>query len=829
MNTLRTTCFITLSIVLAGCGGGGGNGFNENPPNMAPMAMILANPNSGSVPVTIQFDGSGSIDPDGRIADWSWEFGDGGTGNGVNTSHQFTQPGVYTVGLTVTDNRGDQASTTTLLDLTLPAVGTWLGTYESSVIDKLALYAEIEINGTAISGTYQDKTGRSGTIAGALNGLAVTLQLVSTTPGCAGRFTGAGNFDSSVLPGNDAIVFTFSGSDCEGDHTDGAGVLVLQVSTVVAWGQVNPTGLTHRDGHLFWSDRSIEPLKKLETATGTVTTLANRMVSIFSLTVGTSHIQWADVSSDFGTSGCVGRGVARALMVADTDGSNPRELATGDFCGNSMAPDTTMTDETYAYWVVADSNTPGRIERVPLAGGDVEVLATPGNGFIGMTIDATHLYWSERSIADFSNIFRCPLAGCAGQAPETILATGDEFTIWNRMILVGDQLVFGSRRTGEPMYEISVLQKDGGTPTKIADSPGQVGQILSDGSDVFWLSDEILRSVPISGGAVTVVVPDFFYVQDIALGPDRVYWADSSFQGGFPDGIYYTGKTGGPVSRLVAADSPYKLAVDIDGNVVYADSGPSGFEPTGIYRVSASGVVIDAFAGLSGPSLLAVDDQNVYAVQGFNIKSVSRNGGNAGLLTKTSFYVEAMDTDGNNVYWLEDPLGTVFSAPVDRGAAPISLGFNNERALDMRVSGDYAYWLGGSSTLSRAPINGSGPVETLTDKLQFTENLVVDDNYIYLIHADSGYLSRMELTGGNPDWLVSTGLNFGWFAMTQDADNVYWAKAGTLRRVAKDRSSTDIYPRIVTPDQFAPESIAVDDQYIYWTEQVFGAIKRVPK
>jgi len=828
MNTLRKFCFIALAIVLAGCDDGGG-GFHENPPNISPAAMILANPISGSVPVTIRFDGSGSRDPDGVIRAWTWDFGDGNAGSGVNASHQYTQSGVYTVRLTVMDNRDGQASTTTLVDLTQPTVGTWLGTYESSLIDESALNAEIEIAGTAISGTYQDNAGRSGTISGSVNVLAVTLQLVSTTPGCPGTFTGTGNIDASLIPGSDAMVFTFSGSDCEGNHSDGAGVLVFQTSTVVAWGLVNPTGLTHRDGHLFWSDRSIKPLKKLETATGNITPLANRMISIFSLTVGTNHIQWTDESSDFGTSGCVGRGVARALMVADADGSNPRELATGDFCGNSMAPDTTMTDGTYAYWVVADSNTPGRIERVPLAAGEPEVLASPGNGFIGMAIDSTHVYWSERSIADYSNIFRCPLTGCDGQTPETILATGDEFTIWNRMILVGDQLVFGSRRTGEPMYEISIMPKDGGTPTLIADSPGQVGQMLSDGNTVFWLSDDILRSVPIGGGAVTVVVPDFFYVQDIALGPDRVYWTDSSCQGGFPDGIYYADKTGGPVSTLVTGDSPYKLAVDVDGNVVYADGGTSGFEPAGIYRVSPAGVVIDALSGLSGPSLLSVDDQNVYAVQGFNIKSVSRDGGNASLVAKTNFYVEAMDSDGSNVYWLEDPLGTVFSAPVDRSTPPISLGFNNEKAFDLKVSGNYAYWLGGGDTLSRAPIDGSGPVETLTDRLGFVEKLIVDDSFIYFNDPDVEFLARMMLTGGVRKWLVTTGPSFGWFAMTQDADNIYWAKAGTLRRIAKAGGNEKIYPAIVKPDQFAEESFAVDDQFIYWTEEIFGAIKRIPK
>jgi hypothetical protein len=516
-------------------------------------------------------------------------------------------------------------------------------------------------------------------------------------------------------------------------------------------------------------------------------------------------------------------------VVWDGGSSNLRELATGDFCGNAEAPNYAMTDGTYAYWVVADSGTPGRIERVALAGGTPEVLAMPGLAFSGMAMDATHIYWSESSIADFSNIFRCPLAGCDGQPPETILATGDEFTIWRDIQVVGDQLVFGGRRTGEPMYEISVMPKDGGVPAKIADSPGQTLKVLSDGSAVFWLADDMLRSVPLVGGAVTTVVPDFFHVADIALSQDDVYWADSSFQGGFPDGIYSAAKTGGPVSKLVDADSPFRLTVDDNNNIVYADSGASSYEPTGIYRVSAAGAVIDAFAGLGGVSLLSVDAQNVYAVQGFNIKAVGRDGGSASLIAETNFFVEALDSHGSNIYWLEDPLGLVLSAPVDRSTPPMALGSNNEKAFDMQVSGDYAYWLGGGDVLSRAPIDGSGPVETLADDLAFAEKLIVDENYVYVIEADAGSLTRMTLTGANRTTIGTTGLNFGWFAMTQDAGNIYWAKAGSLTRVAKSGADQQSYPPIVTPDQFAEEWIAVDDEYVYWTEEVFGAIKRVAK
>ncbi len=61
---------------------------------------------------TVALDASASTDPDGTIASYAWDFGDGTTGTGGTTSHTYAPPGGYDVTLTVTDDRGGSATVT---------------------------------------------------------------------------------------------------------------------------------------------------------------------------------------------------------------------------------------------------------------------------------------------------------------------------------------------------------------------------------------------------------------------------------------------------------------------------------------------------------------------------------------------------------------------------------------------------------------------------------------------------------------------------------------------------------------------------------------------
>ncbi|MBB5791907.1 ThuA domain-containing protein [Jiangella mangrovi] len=103
-----------------------GGGFGRDNPNSglyrvdyvsgsrSPVAHATATPDSGTAPLTVQFDGSGSTDPENETLTYAWDFTNDGTVDATSATAEFTytEDGVYDARLTVTDPAGKTGTTT---------------------------------------------------------------------------------------------------------------------------------------------------------------------------------------------------------------------------------------------------------------------------------------------------------------------------------------------------------------------------------------------------------------------------------------------------------------------------------------------------------------------------------------------------------------------------------------------------------------------------------------------------------------------------------------------------------------------------------------------
>jgi PKD repeat protein len=78
----------------------------------APIANFSYSPSAPVIGQLVEFDGSFSEDPDGRIVDWEWNWDDGEVEFGVTQDHDFFVARDHLVTLTVTDNSGKRSSLT---------------------------------------------------------------------------------------------------------------------------------------------------------------------------------------------------------------------------------------------------------------------------------------------------------------------------------------------------------------------------------------------------------------------------------------------------------------------------------------------------------------------------------------------------------------------------------------------------------------------------------------------------------------------------------------------------------------------------------------------
>lgn len=91
-----------------------------NTTSHAPIATATADQAKGLQPLTVQFSSAGSEDPDGDPLTFEWDLGDGTTSTEPNPAKTYTEKGVYTVRLRVSDGQETSLAQPIVIQVGIP-------------------------------------------------------------------------------------------------------------------------------------------------------------------------------------------------------------------------------------------------------------------------------------------------------------------------------------------------------------------------------------------------------------------------------------------------------------------------------------------------------------------------------------------------------------------------------------------------------------------------------------------------------------------------------------------------------------------------------------
>lgn len=404
--------------------------------------------------------------------------------------------------------------------------------------------------------------------------------------------------------------------------------------------------------------------------------------------------------------------------------------------------------------------------------------------------------------------------------------------------VLGGELFF-SDTNFNGRYRLFKVPVTGGALAELAtettsDISNYIRRLAAAASSVVWLDSSGVKTLPVTGGVPQTLAAISLQPFDLLLADGRVYWTESS---GPAHGETGTLKTvpvaGGTVETLVqGGDAPRRLAVS--GNQLYwSEGGPIG-QIEGFNRIAriplggGSPVTVLLSVG-SGP--LAVDDSNLYIGNGFRIYKVPLGGGPAETLVRGADTIHSLTSDGSFVYWLEGPLASVRRVPVGGGEATTLFSSTvsplSGPAGPIRVSGGYVYWMSHYTAISRIPAGG-GPQQTIiSNDLTFLSDFVTDGVNVYYSEQDSGDIKRVPVSGGSSITLAN-GLRGSYNSLALDSRYLYWIDQVHLGKVPL-AGGNPIY--LVTSglnsDPFVTASVAVDGASLYWTETASGAVMKL--
>jgi hypothetical protein len=279
------------------------------------------------------------------------------------------------------------------------------------------------------------------------------------------------------------------------------------------------------------------------------------------------------------------------------------------------------------------------------------------------------IYWTEGGpiglIEGFGQITKIPAGG--GNVTTVIIGVMSDSP---PIASDGSYLYIGDR------FTIKKVSIDRSNSEKLFIAYGEIGDLATDGSNVYWIDRYVstVHKIPVSGGPVATLSSKLVGLSGpIRVHNEYVYWIANH------ETINKVSVGGGQVITL-ASDLPFLNDLVVDDTHVYFSEHDTG----ALRKISINGGPITTLAyrpSISSPRHLALDNQNLYWIDQLDVGKIPIGGGIptlfvSGDVDSDPVFPPSIAVDFTGLYWTETAAGQIMKHTFDEECIPPSKARN---------------------------------------------------------------------------------------------------------------------------------------------------------
>jgi len=199
----------------------------------------------------------------------------------------------------------------------------------------------------------------------------------------------------------------------------------------------------------------------------------------------------------------------------------------------------------------------------------------------------------------------------------------------------------------------------------------------------------------------------------------------------------------------------------------------------------------------------------------------------------TSGDAESISLDKKNIYWTTTR--SVWMMPKGSLGVPTELAKCNQCADGVAADGENVYWITTDGTVNKVSVMSRVQQQLASGQAE-PSGIAVFAGEVYWTNSGDGTVMKVSADGGDVVQIAAGQVNAEKIAV--DSTGIYWVNGfsggpmtlnGSVKRRASD-ASADAILSVTPPEPLEdPLNIAIDSEYVYWTNTAKGTVERARK